>query len=139
MAAAVVEESAAGEVEGAGAVRPHRGGGGGSERPNDHPEPRSNRPKQPVCGVAVGRTGGGSITAVGLGVEAGAANIGFAGEQVVLERVQTWLPAAARVRLLADRFYPSAALFEWLHRHGWQYRLQLKGNLTVDTGDQETT
>src|SRR5512139_4060738 len=67
MAAAVVEESAAGEFEGAGAVRPHRGGGGGSERPNDHPEPRSNRPKQPVCGVAVGRTGGGSITAVGLG------------------------------------------------------------------------
>src|SRR5512134_3855534 len=72
-------------------------------------------------------------------VEAGAANIGFAGQQVVLERVRAWLPAGAPVLLLADRFYPSAALFEWLHRHGWQYRLRVKGNLRVDTGEQEAT
>ena len=72
-------------------------------------------------------------------VEAGAANIGFAGQQVVLERVRAWLPAGAPVLLLADRFYPSAELFEWVHRHGWQYRLRLKGNLTIDTGDRETT
>jgi len=72
-------------------------------------------------------------------VEAGAANIGFAGQQVLLERVRGWLPAGAAVLLLGDRFYPSAALFTWLQQHGWQYRLRLKGNLTVDTGSDETT
>jgi hypothetical protein len=72
-------------------------------------------------------------------VEAGAANIGFAGQQVVLERVRAWLPVGAPVLLLADRFYPSAELFDWLHRHGWRYRLRLKGNLSVDTGDREAT
>jgi hypothetical protein len=36
--------------------------------------------------------------------------------------------------LLADRFYPSAELFEWLQRRGCQYRLRLKGNLSVDVG-----
>jgi len=72
-------------------------------------------------------------------VEAGAANIGFAGQQVLLERVRGWLPAGAAVLLLGDRFYPSAALFSWLQQHGWQYRLRLKGNLTVDTGVGEAT
>ena len=72
-------------------------------------------------------------------VEAGAANIGFAGQQVVLEQVRAWLPADATVLLLGDRFYPSAELFTWLHQHGWQYRLRLKGNLTVDTGFCEAT
>ena len=36
--------------------------------------------------------------------------------------------------LLADRFYLSTDLFAWLHHHGWQYRLRLKGNLSVDPG-----
>src|SRR5512134_2004430 len=72
-------------------------------------------------------------------VEVGAANIGFAGQQEVLERVRGWLPRGAAVLLLADRFYPGAELFTWLHRHGWQYRLRVKGNLTVDTGFSETT
>ena len=67
-------------------------------------------------------------------VEAGPANIGFAGQEAVLERVRGWLPAGAAVLLLADRFYPSVDLFEWLHRHGWRYRLRLKGNLSVDPG-----
>ena len=67
-------------------------------------------------------------------VEAGPANIGFAGQQAVLEQVRGWLPDGAAVLLLADRFYPSTALFEWLHRQGWQYRLRLKGNLSVDPG-----
>jgi hypothetical protein len=66
--------------------------------------------------------------------QAGAANIGFEGQQIVLERVLAWLPAGAEVVLSADRFYPSAELFEWLHAHGWGYRLRLKGNLTVDIG-----
>ncbi len=72
-------------------------------------------------------------------VEAGAANIGFAGQQVLLEQVRAWLPPDTAVLLLGDRFYPSADLFTWLHQHGWQYRLRLKGNLTVDTGFGETT
>jgi len=67
-------------------------------------------------------------------VEAGPANIGFAGQQAVLEQVRGWLPDGVAVLLLADRFYPSTALFEWLHRQGWQYRLRLKGNLSVDPG-----
>lgn len=66
--------------------------------------------------------------------EAGAANIGFGGQRLVLERVLAWLPAGAEVLLSADRFYPSAALFEWLHTHGWRYRLRLKGNLLAEAG-----
>ncbi len=40
--------------------------------------------------------------------EEGAANIGFEGQRIVLERVWAWLPAGAAVWLSADRFYPSA-------------------------------
>jgi len=72
-------------------------------------------------------------------VEAGAANIGFAGQQVLLERVRAWLPPDAAVLLLGDRFYPSAELVAWVQQHAWQYRLRLKGNLTVDTGFCEAT
>lgn len=73
--------------------------------------------------------------------EQGAANIGFEGQQIVLERVRGWLPVGVRVMLSADRFYPSAALFEWLHTHGWHHRLRLKGNLLADPGygDETTT
>jgi hypothetical protein len=72
-------------------------------------------------------------------VEAGAANIGFPRQQVLLERVRAGLPAGAAVLLLGDRFYPSAELFTGLHPHDWQYRLGLKGNLRVDTGFCEAT
>ena len=73
--------------------------------------------------------------------EEGAANIGFAGQRIVLERVRAWLPAGVAVMLLADRFYPSNELFEWLHTYGWGYRLRLKGNLLADPGygDETTT
>jgi hypothetical protein len=66
--------------------------------------------------------------------EAGAANMGFEGQHRVLEQVRLWLPAGANVLLSADRFYPSVALFAWLKRQGWDYRLRVKGNLAVDTG-----
>src|SRR5512144_1945047 len=72
-------------------------------------------------------------------VEAGAANIGVAGQQVLLERVRAWVPTGAVVLWLGDRFYPCAELFAWWQRYGWQYRLRLKGNLTVDTGVGEAT
>lgn len=67
-------------------------------------------------------------------VEAGPANIGFKGQALLLERVRAWLPTGAAVMVLADRFYPAAELFEWLHRHGWHYRLRLKSNIGVDPG-----
>ena len=73
--------------------------------------------------------------------EAGAANMGFEGQRIVLERVRAWLPAGVAVLLSADRCYPSAALFGWLHSHGWRYRRRLKGNLLAAAGygDETTT
>lgn len=71
--------------------------------------------------------------------EAGAANIGFASQRRLLDRVLTWLPEGASVMLLADRFYPSVDLFDWLQTQGWHYRLRLKATLLVDTGDTEVT
>jgi len=42
--------------------------------------------------------------------------------------------------LLADRFCPSAGLFQWLKNQGWHYRLRLKNNLVVAPGfGDETT
>lgn len=68
-------------------------------------------------------------------VEAGPANLGFYPHQeAVLTRVRGWLPDGAEVMVLADRFYPSSDLLQWLHRHGWHYRLRVKGNLSVDPG-----
>jgi hypothetical protein len=66
--------------------------------------------------------------------ETGAANIGFSGQKRLLEQVQSWLPAGAKVLLSADRFYPSVDLFEWLHSQGWQYRLRLKSTILADPG-----
>ena len=71
--------------------------------------------------------------------EKGAANIGFEGQKVVLEQMLAWLPDGVRVLLSADRFYPSAALFEWLQAHGWSYRLRLKGNVLAETGEGDET
>jgi hypothetical protein len=72
--------------------------------------------------------------------EEGAANIGFEGQQAVLEQILAWLPGGTPVLLSADRFDPSAALFEWLQAQGWSDRLRLKGNVLADTGeDDETT
>ena len=74
-------------------------------------------------------------------VEVGEANLGFDWQQELLEQVRRWLPAGAKVMMLADRFYPSRSLIEWLQAAGWHYRLRLKGNLSVDVGrgDIETT
>ena len=73
--------------------------------------------------------------------EVGPANIGFEGQRQVLEQGLAWLPAGVKGWLLADRFYPSAALFAWLDAGGWGYRLRLKGNVLADTGhgDETTT
>lgn len=72
-------------------------------------------------------------------VEGGAANLGFEAQRLLLERVRDWLPAGVSVLLAADRFYPSAALLEWLHTQQWGYRLRLKGNLALDVGRADIT
>lgn len=73
-------------------------------------------------------------------MEDGPAHLGFAAQEVRLERVRDWLPAGAEVLLSADRFYPSVALFEWLHAQpGGHYRLRLKRNLNVDPGFGDLT
>lgn len=82
------------------------------------------------------RIGGRSLPVTWV-VESGAANIGFEGQKKLLETVMTWLPPEVSVMLLADRFYPSVELFQWLQKAGWQYRLRLKGNLKVDVGDSQ--
>lgn len=73
--------------------------------------------------------------------EEGAANIGFAKQKILLDGVLPWLPDGAKVMLLADRFYPSIGLFQWLNAQAWHYRLRLKGNLLADpgVGDETTT
>jgi len=73
--------------------------------------------------------------------EEGAANIGFAKQKVLLDCVLKWIPDGAKVMLLADRFYPSISLFQWLNAQTWHYRLRLKGNLLADlgVGDETTT
>lgn len=72
-------------------------------------------------------------------VEAGAANLGFEAQRALLEIVCRWLPASAVVLLAADRFYPSAPLFAWLHAQSWSYRLRLKGNHALDVGCADVT
>lgn len=40
-------------------------------------------------------------------------------------------PEGARVLLAGDRFYGTARLIEWCQKAGWDYRLRLKSNLTL--------
>ncbi|MDD5578812.1 MAG: transposase [Methylobacter sp.] len=86
------------------------------------------------------RSGDCSLPLVWL-AEAGAATIGFAQQNMLLDKVLEWIPNGAAVMLLADRFYPSVALFQCLKTQNWHTRLRLKGNLLVDTGagDETTT
>ena len=57
--------------------------------------------------------------------------IGWRVQHDLLETVQPWLPEGARVLLSGDRFYGTARLVEWCQEAGWDYRLRLKGNLTL--------
>jgi hypothetical protein len=72
-------------------------------------------------------------------VRAGLGNIGYEGQEPLLEQVRAWLPKGAQVLLLGDRFYGSVELIRYCQRHGWGYRLRLKNNLLVDTGTASTT
>ena len=73
-------------------------------------------------------------------VEKGAANIGFDKQRDLLEFLEKLMPKHAKhakIVLMADRFYPSANLFNWLQEHKWGYRLRLKGNFKVDIGNDD--
>ena len=72
-------------------------------------------------------------------VEPGTANIGFEAQQSLLDIVFQWIPAGATVVLMADRFYPSVSLFDWLNKAGWDYRLRLKRNHALDIGTAEVS
>src|SRR3954463_3732009 len=62
-------------------------------------------------------------------VEETLGSIGFAVQQQLLDTVAAWLPEAARVRLLGDRFYGTPALIAHCQALDWDYRLRLKGNV----------
>ena len=57
--------------------------------------------------------------------------IGWRVQHELLEAVQHWLPEGAGVLLAGDRFYGTARLIEWCQKAGWDYRLRLKSNLTL--------
>tara|TARA_B100001173_G_scaffold304990_1_gene309790 strand:- start:19 stop:1113 length:1095 start_codon:yes stop_codon:yes gene_type:complete len=57
--------------------------------------------------------------------------IGWRVQHELLEAVRPWLPEGAHVLLAGDRFYGTARLIEWCHKAGWDYRLRLKSNLTL--------
>src|SRR3954453_5319640 len=65
--------------------------------------------------------------------------IGFEIQKAVLEAVAPWLPAAAKVRLMGDRFYGTADLIGWCQARAWDYRLRLKGKLVVFDRTGKTT
>ena len=71
---------------------------------------------------------GWSVAAFAWLAEEGAANIGFAKRKILLDSVLTWIPGSAKDMLLADLFYPSIGLFQWLKVQAWHVRLRLKGN-----------
>jgi hypothetical protein len=65
--------------------------------------------------------------------------IGFATQKDLLETVHAWLGEDQEVVLLADRFYGTPELIGWCRRQGWDWRLRLKGNLTVTLAKRNTT
>jgi hypothetical protein len=65
--------------------------------------------------------------------------IGFDIQEGLLKAVYAMIPEGISILLSADRFYGTASLVEWCQRHGWQYRIRLKGNLTLQHEEGELT
>ena len=57
--------------------------------------------------------------------------IDFVTQKDLLDVVREWLPKDRKVVLHADRFYGTAEMIGWRQRHGWDYRVRFKGNLTA--------
>lgn len=58
-------------------------------------------------------------------------NIGFEVQKEMLEAARAFMPKDADIMLAADRFYGTASLVGWCQKADWQYRIRLKGNLTL--------
>jgi hypothetical protein len=65
--------------------------------------------------------------------------IGFDEQEPLLGEVVKMMPAGADILLAADRFYGTAALINWCQKHGWKYRIRLKGNLILQHEGGEIT
>ena len=65
--------------------------------------------------------------------------IGFDTQKALLDAVAPWMPAGAEVCLMGDRFYGTADLISLCQGRGWNYRLRLKGTLTVTDRSGRTT
>ena len=59
-------------------------------------------------------------------------NIGMEAQEEMLNAALRFLPEGADVMLAADRFYGTASLIRWCQEAGWQYRIRLKGNLSLE-------
>ncbi len=67
-------------------------------------------------------------------IEEGKANIGFAKQKLMLDRIACILGVEKKVTLFADRFYSSTELIKYCKKKGWDYRIRLKNNIEIDTG-----
>ena len=66
-------------------------------------------------------------------VEKGPANVGHKEQIQLLETAKAWLPEGCKPILMADRFYPSRPLLEWLRANGFSWRIRLKGSIKLST------
>lgn len=83
---------------------------------------------------------GGRALPVAWRVVATQGAIGFEVQKDLLTAALAWLPPGAKVCLMADRFYGTANLIALCQGHDWDYRIRLKGNLSVKSrGRPKTT
>ena len=72
-------------------------------------------------------------------VRKGTGNIGYDTCEEIFDKIRPMLSSESKILLLGDRFYGQAGLISYCRRHGWDYRLRLKGNLKVFTEDGTET
>lgn len=72
-------------------------------------------------------------------VRKGTGNIGSDICEEIFDKIRPVISPESKVLLLGDRFYGQAGLITYCQRHGWDYRLRLKGNLKVFTEDGRET
>ena len=65
--------------------------------------------------------------------------IGFNIQKPLLDAVVDMVPEGVTILLAADRFYGTANLIQWCQRRHWNYRIRLKGNLTLKHEGGEIT
>jgi hypothetical protein len=64
-------------------------------------------------------------------------NIGFEDQKRLLDLIASYFPKDKSVVLMGDRFYGTVNLIEYCKQKNWDYRLRLKGNLTIYDGLKE--